>query len=405
MLGWLKSVVHTVREERSLPPAAKAERRRDQAGLSAADPGAKAVADACIAWLAEAQDRSTTRDGGVARHYSLIDGWGSSYPETTGYIIPTFFDYAEQRRAPEFRDRARQMLDWLVAIQFPEGGFQGGRIDSTPVVPVTFNTGQILIGLSRGAAEFETYREPMRRAAGWLTATLDDDGCWRRHPTPFAAAGEKAYETHVAWGLFEAARIEPDQDYGRAGLANVRWALARQRDNGWVADCCLDDPDRPLTHTLGYFLRGVIEGYRFHPDPEILAAARRTADGLLSALDDDGRLPGRLNPDWTAAVPWVCLTGSAQIAHCWLLLHEITGEPRYRNAGAAANGYVRRTVRVDGPVELRGAVKGAFPVDGEYGRFQFLNWAAKFCADANLAELQLKAAPRLDDHPARTIRP
>ena len=28
----------------------------------------------------------------------------------------------------------------------PEGGFQGGRIDSVPVVPVTFNTGQILIG-------------------------------------------------------------------------------------------------------------------------------------------------------------------------------------------------------------------------------------------------------------------
>lgn len=40
----------------------------------------------------------------------------------------------------------------------------------------------------------------MRRAADWLVETQDADGCWRRHPTPFAEPGEKVYETHVAWG-------------------------------------------------------------------------------------------------------------------------------------------------------------------------------------------------------------
>jgi hypothetical protein len=350
------------------------------------------VIEACIDWLAEAQDRSTTRDGGVARHYSLIDGWGTSYPETTGYIIPTLLDYAEERGAPELRERARRMLDWLVAIQLPEGGFQGGCIDSTPVVPVTFNTGQILFGLARGAAEFEAYRAPMCRAAGWLAETLDDDGCWRKYPTPFAAAGEKAYETHVAWGLFEAARLEPSKHYEEAGFANLRWAINKQHDNGWVADCCLSDPSRPLTHTLGYYLRGVIEGYRFKPVPNVLEAAQATADGLLSALEDDGTLRGRLNPDWSAAVPWVCLTGSVQVAHCWLLLHEITGEARYLSAAAAVNRFVRCTVRTDSAPELRGAVKGSFPVDADYGRFQFLNWAAKFCIDSNLAEQRVGAA-------------
>ena len=140
----------------------------------------------------------------MARDYSLLRGWNSSYPETTGYIVPTFLDCARRSGDETLRDRARRMLDWLAATQFPEGGIVGGMIDSTPRVPVTFNTGQVLIGLAAGVRELgESYREPMNRAATWLRDTLDADGCWRRYPTPFAAAGEKAYETHVSWGLFD----------------------------------------------------------------------------------------------------------------------------------------------------------------------------------------------------------
>ena len=36
---------------------------------------------------------------------------------------------------------------------------------------------------------------------------------------------------------------------------------------------------------------------------------------------------------------------------------------------------------------VRGGVKGSYPVDGGYGTYQFLNWAAKFCIDANWHEL------------------
>src|SRR3546814_13704746 len=89
----------------------------------------------------------------------------------------------------------------------------------------------------------------MQAAARFLRDSLDADGCWRRHPTPFAVAGEKAYETHVSWGLFEAERLAPGEGYGEAGLRQVDWALGSQRANGRVADCCLSDASRPLTHT------------------------------------------------------------------------------------------------------------------------------------------------------------
>ena len=354
------------------------------------------VIEESIAWLERAQDNSATQDGGVARHYSVIDGWAASYPETTGYIVATLIEHAQETGNDESFRRARRMLDWLVDIQFPEGGFQGGMVNQTPRVPVTFNTGQILIGLAAGAGLDEIYREPMRKAADWLVATQDPDGCWRKHPTPFAALGEKTYETHVSLGLFRAAAAEPTRGYLEAALKQVDWALTNQAANGWLSKCCLSDPVHPLTHTLGYALRGIVEAYLSSKDNRYLQAACLTADGLLRALRADGKLPGRLDANWQPAADWVCLTGASQIAESWLLLHKATGRADYKRAALLANAFVRRTVSLDGPPEIRGAVKGSFPVDGQYGRWQYLNWASKFTIDANLAERALSSAADIE---------
>jgi len=58
-----------------LPAAAKAAVRRDRDGLDIVpDPGIEATIAAALDWLGQAQDHSATRDGGVARHYSLVSG-------------------------------------------------------------------------------------------------------------------------------------------------------------------------------------------------------------------------------------------------------------------------------------------------------------------------------------------
>lgn len=371
--------------------AAKAVITTDALGLPEQDPGIDRAVQEMIAWLLRAQECSASHDGGVARDYSLITGWASSYPETTGYIAPTLIDYWQRTGNEEVRRSARAMLDWLVAIQLPDGGFQGGKIDATPVVPVTFNTGQILLGLAAGVEAFgDAYRPAMNSAAVFLRDSLDPDGCWRSHPTPFAEAGDKAYETHVAWGLFEADRQEPGRGYGEAGMRQVRWALTHQVENGWFGQCCLNNPQAPLTHTLGYVLRGVIEAYRWSGEREVLEAALKTARGLLGAQRADGGLPGRLRKDWRAAEKWSCLTGNVQIAWCWLFLYEETGDTAFRDSAFAANAYVRRTILTEGAPETRGGVKGSFPVDGDYGRFEYLNWAAKFAIDSNLYEQDIR---------------
>jgi len=43
-----------------------------------------------IDWILNAQ----RPDGGVAAYYSLLTGYSDSYPEVTGYIIPTLYDFS-----------------------------------------------------------------------------------------------------------------------------------------------------------------------------------------------------------------------------------------------------------------------------------------------------------------------
>ncbi|NIR46494.1 MAG: hypothetical protein GWN83_21255, partial [Gemmatimonadetes bacterium] len=57
-------------------------------------------AEEAVSWIERAQD--ATPDGGVSRAYSVgwtahanARGWQNSYPETTGYIIPTILDCAD----------------------------------------------------------------------------------------------------------------------------------------------------------------------------------------------------------------------------------------------------------------------------------------------------------------------
>ena len=391
----LKSATAPLRtsiRERSLPAAAQAQIARDRGPLPD-DPGARAVIDAALEWLKRAQDESASADGGVARHFSLVEGWASTYPETTGYIVPTFIEQAALTGDTDLTDRAARMLVMLRGVQFDNGGLPGGLVGQEPQVPVTFNTGQILLGFAAGAKHWgdaETIAA-MTRAADFLSESLDPDGCWRSHPTPFARNGDKAYETHVSWGLFEAARVAERDDWGAAGLRQVRWALTHLRPNGFMDACCLTNGAAPLTHTLGYALRGIVEAWRYSGEDEFLDGARTMADGLMTALRPDGFLPGRLRPDWSAQVDWSCLTGAVQIGHSWLLLGDATGEARYADAGRRANAWVRRTVHLDGPADQRGGVKGSHPVDNEYGRFQYLNWAAKFMIDSCQRELDMAA--------------
>jgi len=385
--SWVEGRLRAIRP--LLNPIALAEGWRESLEGYPADPEHEPHLVAAIAWLARAQD--ATPDGGISRAFTLAwhphfgrRGWQPPYPETTGYIIPTFYAAARRLGCPGLSVRAERAARWEIDIQLPTGAARGGVLGE-PESPAVFNTGQVLLGL---LAAFEktaqgSFADAARRAARYLVAMLEGDGHWRKGNSRFARADATLYNTRTAWALAEAGLRLADASFTDAAARNLRAAAALQAPNGWLPYCCLTDPERPLLHTLAYAIRGLLEGGRVLNDARLVHAAERAARPLVAAVRGDGWMPGRYRSDWSAAVRWSCLTGQAQMANNWIRLAEITGDPQWVEPVPAVLGFLKRTQnRHSAEPGVRGGIKGAWPVGGDYGAYEVLNWATKFFADA-----------------------
>jgi hypothetical protein len=354
---------------------------------------------AAMDWLARAHD--ACGGGGVSRSYTLRyarahrrQGWLGAYPETTGYIIPTFLEYGTRFDRPEFRERARRMADWESDIQMESGAVQGGTVDFPPS-PAVFNTGQVLQGwaLAHDAFGSPRHLDSMRRAADFLVEGQDADGAWRRHGSRFARPGVNVYDTRTAWGLLQASAHTGDPRHREAAVRAFDFALTQQSENGWFDQCCLDDNRRPLLHTLAYAMEGLLEGGVLLERDRYVTAARTAADRVLERVRPDGWIPGRLDAQWRPAARFSCLTGNAQTARVWVRLSQLTGRSEYAEAAARALRFVARTQDLGArDPGIRGGIQGSSPLWGEYAPFEYPNWAAKFFADGILA-LSEQGAP------------
>ncbi|HET6724719.1 MAG TPA: hypothetical protein VFH85_01785 [Gammaproteobacteria bacterium] len=342
---------------------------------------------AAAEWICRAQQATGT--GGVAACYDLEKkAWAGAYPETTGYIIPTFYDYAVFAGRADFAERARQMAVWEADIQLEDGAVRAGTMDSEQVAPTVFNTGQVLFGWTRAWKETGDlrFRSAAIHAAEWLSAAQDADGAWRRFASPFARYKVNSYNTRTAYGVARVGAAFDQPRFLDAARANIEWAISRAHANAWLDDNCLEINGRPLTHTIAYSLRGILEVGIILQEDRYLDFAARMARAVASAQRSDGALPGRLDERWRPKVRWSCLTGNAQMAINWLRLADIAGDASFRSHAQRANRFNMMTQALAGPDETRGAIKGSFPADGGYMTWRYPNWAAKFFMDALMLE-------------------
>ena len=120
---------------------------------------------------------------------------------------------------------------------------------------------------------------------------------------------------------------------------------------------------------------------------DFIQAAAKTAEALMSLMDESGFIPGKIDASFRGTVNWCCLTGTAQTSIVWSRLYELTAADAYRHAVSKANQYLmaRHDITSQDPA-IRGGVAGSWPVWGAYGRYSILNWATKFFVDARLME-------------------
>jgi hypothetical protein len=79
------------------------------------------------------------------------------------------------------------------------------------------------------------------------------------------------------------------------------------------------------------------------------------------------------------------------MASVWLRLERFLEDASWRMPAERALTFVASTQRLTASEGVRGGIKGSFPVSGEYGRYEVLNWATKFFADG-LLRLQMNRA-------------
>ena len=340
-------------------------------------------------WILQAQKA----DGGIAAYYSLLTGYSASYPEVTGYLIPTLYDVAENLKGTTSEAAARECAEratrWLLSLQMPSGAFPAGlHPHKGEAQPSVFNTGQILQGLVRAHAETKSVKilRSAQAAGDWLAAIQQPDGSWSGEAAYQAAP--HTYYSMVSWSLAQLAAVSQISEHAVAADRNIDWVLANIKPSGWFDGINLHGHPTYL-HFVAYVIQGTLECGILRQREDAVQAAAKAAWILLRKFETNKRLSGTYEPDFRAGQSFACLTGNAQMSCVWLRLFEVTGDLRYLNAALKMNEMLKQTLPRKGSKGVIGGLAGSSPIWGAYQPLRFISWGCKFLADALLLEHRL----------------
>jgi len=336
---------------------------------------------AAARWIERAHAMSG--DGGISKGFDLLrNRWAPSYPETTGYTIPTLLNAAAVLNRSELRVLALSLADHLLNSATPEGGV--AHWASSRPYPIVFDTGQVIFGwlAAFDASGDERYLQAAMRAGDWLVSVQHSSGSWNDYQH---LGVEKVIDTRVAWALLQLHRRTREDGYHQAAIRNLEWAKQQQEADGWFQSCAFVKGKDPFTHTLAYTAEGFLECGHLLNEACYIEAARLTADALLACQRPDGRLASTYGSGWRETSRSSCLTGNCQMGCLWMRFYEASGNRAYYVAAKKAITFVARTqdLKTADP-NVRGAIAGSYPIYGRYERFKYPNWATKFFIDALL---------------------
>src|SRR5207248_11635392 len=96
---------------------------------------------------------------------------------------------------------------------------------------------------------------------------------------------------------------------------------------------------------------------------------------------------------WDSRGTCSCIARTRRVGGLWLRLPRECRDPQFVSAALGLNRYVKATQLLHtANLDLRGGVKGSQPIFGRYTPLTFVNWAAKFFADALMLEEHVAGA-------------
>ena len=350
-----------------------------------------------IKWLLKSIDKNT---GGSRANYSLfwngLKGWSGPYPETTGYIIPTFLELSKISKCNQLKDKAEKMGNWLLTLQFKDGSFPGGIYSGKQREKSVFNTGQIILGLTElftttGRKEF---LKSSQLAADWLVGELDDSGNWLKHN--YVNNFSPSYYTRVVWPILKVAYLTGDPDLKTGAIKAIESILTHRKKNSFISGSGFKENGPTVLHTLAYTIRGLLESAELLGNQEYYSYAENISYKILRKFELNKRFWGAYYKDFQGVKWYQCLTGNVQMVIIWLKIYLKKEDPRFLNAAVKAiDSVAEKQIKSHWNKNLVGAIPGSSPVFGRYMMFRYPNWAVKFFLDAIL--LERKALGKADE--------
>jgi hypothetical protein len=338
-----------------------------------------------VSWLRYAA--SISKDCGFAHSYHILRGWAPSYPETTGYIIPTLKTVNQYYSELDLTCAIDLAWRWLVSIQSSEGYF--ADLSGKPQV---FDTGQILIGAcSQIASGVMSSPEVTHSACNWLISNQSMDGSFSNFSYNNIP---HSYYSRVGAALIYAGKLLGEARYLDAGMKNIEWTIAQQKQGGWFAAMSFDNR-APFSHTVVYTLEGLLSAYLLTYNQQILDSLLLAANSLLGSIQAHGGvIRSQYAETFIPVNSSVCITGLCQWSALCSRLSSL-GYQQFTNEARRSLDFAKRSQITSRFKQINGALPGSVPFYSRYMRLSFPNWGTKFFIDALLANDQRALPPLL----------
>lgn len=305
-----------------------------------------------IKWLKE----NTVINEGIINNTKLK----KSYPEVTGYYIPTLIKWG-------YKDLAIQYAKYLCSIQKEHGSWY----DTDDKSPYVFDSAQILKGLIAIRDIYPNVDENIQKGCDWILSNMQPSG---RLTTPDMTAWgsdrtcSELIHIYCLSPLKEAGIMLNRKDY--IEKADKIWNYYKTNHYDEIMNFNL------LSHFYAYLMEALLDIGEVEMAKEAMAKIEKiqTKDGYIPAYND---------------VNWVCSTGLFQLALVWFRLGEFS-------CGEKAFEYACKLQNESGGWFGSYIVKENCGETNDYFPNAEISWAVKYFLDAlyyqNLALFENQAS-------------
>jgi len=336
--------------------------------------------------------KKSSKDNGIPAKINLLDYIISnkvfypSYPETTGYIIPSMINsFSYSNTVDEIH--INEMIKFLLTIQNTNGGFNAhAGINNIEKKSYAFDTGQILCGLVsyyKNIEQSDDIKRAITNASNWMADNIEKDGSFTLNS---CFNGKKAYYSRATIGLALSANLFDNNSWRDKVISQIGWIISQQNELGWYNHYSFSNGKWFNLHGISYTIRGILEcGYLLNNN-EFIGSAKLAVDKIIAinckGLPYNSKLPNSFTVDYKEYDDELCLTGMAQFAIICFKLWKITKKDSYYKFAEELTTILKKVHFQNFDDEnLNGLLSGSWPINGKYQTFDLPNWPIKFFLD------------------------